>query len=332
MTTSRDNHVSTQSPPDTSTSGISLHGLTKTFRSAQGPVPAVRGVSLDIAAGETVALLGPNGAGKSTTIDMVLGLLAPDQGDVSVFGMSPQQAIRAGAIGAMLQSGAVLKDLTVRELIAMMASLYRDPLPVDEVMSLGNIVDIAGRKTDKLSGGQTQRVRFAVALVSNPDLIVLDEPTVAMDVEARHAFWATMRGFTERGKTVIFATHYLEEADDYADRVVLMARGEIVADGTASEIKASVGGRTIRVTLDDTGADTEALRTLPGVRSVTARGATVSLACSDSDRALRALLNARPDARDIEISAAGLEEAFLKLTVDAAGPGDRAFTTEDEYR
>lgn len=316
MTTSPSTHTSAQPPPGPSTSGISLRGLTKTFSSAQGPVPAVRGVSLDIAAGETVALLGPNGAGKSTTIDMVLGLLPPDQGDVSVFGMSPRQAIQAGAIGAMLQSGAVLRDLTVRELIAMMASLYRDPLPIDEVMALGNIADIAGRKTDKLSGGQTQRVRFAVALVSNPDLIVLDEPTVAMDVEARHAFWATMRGFTERGKTVIFATHYLEEADDYADRVVLMARGEIVADGTASEIKASVGGRTIRVTLD--GADTGTLQTLPGVRSVTTRGATVSLACSDSDRALRALLDTRPDARDIEISAAGLEEAFLKLTVDAA--------------
>jgi ABC-2 type transport system ATP-binding protein len=321
MTTSR--YARPPSPPSTNTNtngtntnGISLRGLTKTFSSPQGPVLAVRGVNLDIAPGETVALLGPNGAGKSTTIDMLLGLLPADQGDVSVFGMSPKQAIRVGAIGAMLQSGQVLKDLTVRELIAMMASLYQDPLPVAEVMALGNIADIAGRRTDKLSGGQAQRVRFAVALVSNPDLIVLDEPTVAMDVEARHAFWATMRGFTERGKTVIFATHYLEEADAYADRVVLMARGEIVADGTASEIKASVGGRTIRVTLD--GADTGTLKILPGVRSVTTRGATVSLACSDSDQALRALLQARPDARDIEISAAGLEEAFMKLTVDAA--------------
>jgi ABC-2 type transport system ATP-binding protein len=241
-----------------------------------------------------------------------------------VFGMSPKQAIRVGAIGAMLQSGQVLRDLSVRELITMMASLYQHPLPVDEVMALGNIADIAGRRTEKLSGGQTQRVRFAVALVSNPDLIVLDEPTVAMDVEARHAFWATMRGFTERGKTVIFATHYLEEADAYADRVVLMARGEIVADGTASEIKASVGGRTIRVTLDRT--DDPTLQTLPGVRSVTTRGATVSLSCSDSDRALRALLHNHPDARDIEISAAGLEEAFMKLTVDAAASsaGDEA--------
>lgn len=313
--------------------GIALRGLTKTFNSPQGPVPAVRGVSLHIAAGETVALLGPNGAGKSTTIDMLLGLLPPDQGEVSVFGMSPRQAVGAGAIGAMLQSGAVLKDLTVRELIAMMASLYPHPLPVEEVMRLGNIDDIAGRRTDKLSGGQTQRVRFAVALVSNPDLIVLDEPTVAMDVEARHAFWATMRGFTERGKTVIFATHYLEEADAYADRVVLMARGEIVADGTASEIKASVGGRTIRVTLDgaDTGAGDPQIRQtlegLPGVRSVTTRGAIASLACSDSDRTLRALLDARPDARAIEISAAGLEEAFMKLTVDA-----EASTTEDGSR
>jgi ABC-2 type transport system ATP-binding protein len=327
MTTSSSPQAPAQRSSDALTAGVSLRGLTKTFSSPQGPVAAVRWVSLDIAAGETVALLGPNGAGKSTTIDMVLGLLPPDQGDVTVFGMSPRQAIQEGAIGAMLQSGQVLKDLTVRELIAMMASLYRDPFPVDEVMALGNITDIAGRRTDKLSGGQTQRVRFAVALVSNPDLIVLDEPTVAMDVEARHAFWATMHGFAERGKTVIFATHYLEEADDYADRIVLMARGEIVADGTASEIKASVGGRTIRVTLDQADTPTlEALRTLPGVRSVTARGTSVSLACSDSDRVLRALLDVRPDARDIEISAAGLEEAFMKLTVDAAASsaGDEA--------
>lgn len=327
MTTSKSTRPAGAANTD---SGVTLRGLTKTFKSPQGPVPAVRGVDLDISPGETVALLGPNGAGKSTTIDMLLGLLPPDRGDVSVFGMTPKQAVRAGAIGAMLQSGTVLKDLTVRELISMMASLYPNPLPVDEVLRLGSIEDIAGRRTDKLSGGQTQRVRFAVALVSNPDLIVLDEPTVAMDVEARQAFWATMRTFTEQGKTVIFATHYLEEADAYADRVVLMARGEIVADGTASEIKASVGGRTIRVTLDTVnrdGADTAALQKLPGVRSATTRGATVSLACADSDRALRALLTARPDARDIEISAAGLEEAFLKLTVDA-----EASTAEDGSR
>jgi ABC-2 type transport system ATP-binding protein len=209
--------------------GIELIGLVKSF----GAVGAVRGIDVSVAAGETVALLGPNGAGKSTTIDMLLGLLDPDAGAVSVFGTAPRAAIDRGAVGAMLQTGALIRDLTVRELVAMMGSLYPHPLPVEEVLDLTGISDIADRRRQKLSGGQTQRVRFAVALVSNPDLLVLDEPTVAMDVEARRDFWTTMREFASRGKTVLSATHYLEEADAYADRVVLMAHGSIVADGAA---------------------------------------------------------------------------------------------------
>jgi ABC-2 type transport system ATP-binding protein len=299
------------SPP---TTGIQLSGLVKTFPSPQGPVPAVRGVDITIQPGETVALLGPNGAGKSTTIDMLLGLLPPDSGSVTIFGLAPAQAVKHGAIGAMLQSGAVLRDLSVRELIDMMASLYPAPLSVEETLALANITDIADRKTHKLSGGQTQRVRFAVALVSNPDLLVLDEPTVAMDVEARRDFWATMRGFTARGKTVVFATHYLEEADAYADRIVLMARGRIVADGPATEIKATVGSRVIRATLPQ--ADLPALLALPGVTSAEQHGEAVLLTCGDSDAALRALLPAFPAARDLEVTGAGLEQAFLQLTGD----------------
>jgi ABC-2 type transport system ATP-binding protein len=299
----------TTSPP---TTGIQTTGLTKSFRTPQGPVEAVRGIDLSIAPGETVALLGPNGAGKSTTIDMILGLLPADAGQVSVFGMTPADAIKAGAVGAMLQVGAVIQDLSVRELITMMASLYPTPLAVDEVIEVARIQDIAGRKTTKLSGGQTQRLRFAIALVSNPDLLILDEPTVAMDVEARRDFWATMRTFTARGKTVVFATHYLEEADAYSDRIILMANGRIVADGPATEIKATVGLRTIRITLP--GADLLALQALPGVSTVDTRGESVVLTCSDSDVALRALLPAFPAARDIEVSGAGLEVAFLQLT------------------
>lgn len=299
------------------TTGIALIGLTKSFKSPDGPVHAVRGVDISIAPGETVALLGPNGAGKSTTIDMLLGLLPPDSGRVWLFGMSPAQAIAAGAVGAMLQVGAVIQDLTVREIITMMGSLYPHPLPVDEVIELTKIGDIANRKTTKLSGGQTQRLRFAIGLVSNPDLLVLDEPTVAMDVEARRDFWATMREFTARGKTVVFATHYLEEADAYADRIILMAHGKVVADGPATEIKATVGRRTIRATLPE--ADLTALSALPGVTDVDAHGDTVILSCTDSDLALRALLPAFASARDIEVSGAGLEEAFLQLTADTEG-------------
>ena len=293
-----------------STDGIELKGLHKSF----GEIRAVEGIDVSIGRGETVALLGPNGAGKSTTIDMLLGLLPPDSGTVSVFGKSPHDAVAAGAVGAMLQTGALIRDLSVRELVTMVASLYREPLAVDEVLTLTGLEGVARQRTQKLSGGQTQRVRFAVAVVSNPELLVLDEPTVAMDVESRHAFWTSMREFASGGKTILFATHYLEEADAYADRAVLMARGHVVADGPTTEIKAMVGTRTIRATLPGTGLD--GLVTLPGVSHVERRGESVVLSCSDSDAAIRAFLEHYPGARDIEISGAGLEQAFLLLTGD----------------
>jgi ABC-2 type transport system ATP-binding protein len=294
------------------TTGVRINGLTKSFRSPQGPVHAVRGIDVTIEAGETVALLGPNGAGKSTTIDMVLGLTKPDAGTIELFGRSPADAIAAGSVGGMLQVGGVISDLNVRELLEMVASLYPRPLGVAEVVELTRIGDLVGRKTTKLSGGQTQRLRFAVALIANPDLLILDEATVAMDVEARRQFWTTMRQFATRGKTVVFATHYLEEADAYADRIILMSHGRVVADGPATEIKATVGLRTIRATVPT--ADVATLAALPGVTNVETRGEGIILNCSDSDAALRALLSAHPQARDIEVTGAGLEEAFLQLT------------------
>jgi ABC-2 type transport system ATP-binding protein len=292
--------------------GIHLQGLVKSFSTPHGPVRAVRGVDIAIEPGETVALLGPNGAGKSTTIDMLLGLAEPDAGTVSLFGGTPGDAIASGRVGAMLQTGSLLRFLSVRELIAMMGSLYPRPLDVDEVIELCGLQAAARQRTEKLSGGQAQRVRFACALVSNPELLVLDEPTVAMDVEGRHAFWATMRAFASRGTTIVFATHYLEEADDFADRAVLMARGRVVADGPTTEIKARVGSRTIRATLP--GVAVDALAALPGVATVDRRGAAVVLRCADSDAAIRALLAGYPAASDVEITGAGLEEAFLELT------------------
>jgi ABC-2 type transport system ATP-binding protein len=292
------------------TKAIQAAGLRKSY----GEIEAVRGIDISIETGETVALLGPNGAGKSTTIDMILGLAEPDDGSVSVLGGRPSAAIDAGWIGAMLQTGALIRDLSVAELIAMVASLYPEPLDVAETLELCGLSEIAGQRTQKLSGGQTQRVRFAVALVSNPKLLVLDEPTVAMDVEGRHSFWTTMREQAARGRTILFATHYLEEADAYADRAVLMAHGRVVADGAPTEIKAMVGERMIRATLP--GADLDALGRLPGVNGAERRGEAVVLACADSDAAIRALLAMYPEARDIEIAAAGLEEAFLQLTGD----------------
>jgi ABC-2 type transport system ATP-binding protein len=294
--------------------GITLRGLRKTYRTPRGPVEAVRDVNAHVRVGETVALLGPNGAGKSTTVDMLLGLQDPDDGSVDVFGGPPQRAVAAGRIGAMLQNGGVLRDLTVRELLAMMAALYPAPLDVDDTLHLARLGELAERRTERLSGGETQRLRFAVALVSDPDLLVLDEPTVGMDVEARRSFWTTVRELSESGKTFLFATHYLEEADAYADRVLLMARGRIVADGPTNEIKAIVGARTIRATLP--GVSQETLAGLPGVTRAERRGDAVVLVCSDSDAALRELLATHPQAHDIEVRGAGLEEAFLQLTGD----------------
>jgi ABC-2 type transport system ATP-binding protein len=293
---------------------IEMRGLEKSF----GAIAAVRGVDLAIAPGEVVALLGPNGAGKSTTLDMLLGLLRPDRGRVSLLGRDPYEAIRLGTVGAMLQTGGLIRDLTVRELLTMIGSLYPAAMPLADLLALTGIEEFAGQRTHKLSGGQTQRVRFAMALVSDPDVLVLDEPTVAMDVKTRHAFWQSMRAIGGRSKTVVFATHYLEEADLYADRIVLMAQGRVVADGPTTEIKAMVGSRTIEATLP--GADPDALAAVPGVTAVTVRGDVVTLTCTDSDAALRALLPAHPDMHAIEIRGAGLEEAFLELTTDPTDP------------
>ena len=296
--------------PSTTRDGaaVRLTGLHKSF----GHVQAVRGVDLEIAPGEVVAFLGPNGAGKSTTIDMLLGLTRPDAGSASVFGSRPVEAVRAGRVGAMLQGGALLPDVTVGELVSMFATLHRRPMPVAKAMELAGITDIAKQKTTKLSGGQSQRVGYALALVPHPDLLVLDEPTVAMDVEVRRSFWASMREFTASGRTVLFATHYLEEADDFADRVVVLANGVIVADGTGAEIKSSVAGRTITAVVP--GTHPAQFLQLPGVSSTDQQGQRMVLHCNDSDTALRALLATYPAVHDIEISAGNLEDAFLELT------------------
>jgi ABC-2 type transport system ATP-binding protein len=292
--------------------GVLLEDVAKNY----GRVPAVRGVDLHITPGETVALLGPNGAGKSTTLDVVLGLAHPDRGRVSLFGMPPQDAVQAGAVGGMLQTGSLIGFVSVRELVAMVASLYPHPLDVDEVLRLTGTDDLARRPADKLSGGQSQRVRFALALVGNPELLVLDEPTAALDVEARRDFWSIMRGITNQGKTVIFATHYLEEADAYADRIVLMARGRVVADGSTASVKAMVGRRTVRATVPD--AEVSIVSCLPGVSTAERRGSTVVLSCDDADGALKALLARYPGTRDIEVRGADLEDAFVELTADEA--------------
>ena len=295
---------------------VLARGLEKTFRTAGTTVRAVRGLDLSVAPGETVALLGPNGAGKSTTIDMLLGLCVPDAGGVSLSGVSPAEAVRTGQVAAMLQTGGLLRDVSVRELIELVGALYPAGRPVDDVLAVAGLQDVAGQRTQKLSGGQAQRVRFAMALITDARLLVLDEPTVGLDVEARRDFWRVLRAAAAAGKTVIFATHYLDEADANADRIILLARGKVVADGPATEIKARIGSRSIGATLP--GVDTDELLLLPGVSTAERHGEAVRLGCSDSDAAVRALLTRYADAHDLEVTGAGLEQAFLELTKESA--------------
>jgi ABC-2 type transport system ATP-binding protein len=295
----------------TRTAAVELRGVTKDF----GPVHAVRGIDLELQQGEIVAFLGPNGAGKTTTIDMVLGLSRPTTGTVSVLGLEPRQAIAHGLVSAVMQTGGLIKDLSVRETVAYTASLFADTRPVDEVLENAGITGIADRKVGRCSGGEQQRLRFAMALLTDPALLLLDEPTTGMDVEGRRAFWSAIRADAERGRTVMFATHYLEEADAYADRIVLISHGRVVADGTGAQIKAIASGRTIRATLP--GADTDALATLPGVTGVEVRGDAVHVHTRDSDAVARHLLT-HTEARDLEITSQGLEDAFISLTGEDA--------------
>jgi len=288
---------------------VDLTGVHKYF----GHVHAVDGIDLEIASGEIVAILGPNGAGKTSTIDIILGLSQPSAGHVSVMGMQPRQAISRGLISAVMQTGGLLKDLTVSETVEYTGSLFASSQPVDEVLRGAGIADIADRRVGKCSGGEQQRLRFALALLSDPVLLVLDEPTTGMDVEGRRNFWATIRKDAEQGRTVLFATHYLEEADAYADRIVLLRHGRIVADGTSSEIKAMAAGRTVRATL--AGASEDMLRDVPGADTVEVRGDTVLVHSTDSDATARYLLT-ETSAKDLEITARGIEDAFLALTGD----------------
>jgi len=292
---------------------VDLTGVHKHF----GTVQAVQGIDLNIAAGEIVALLGPNGAGKTTTIDMILGLSRPTTGAVSVFGMQPRQAISRGLVSAVMQTGGLLKDFTVAETIRYSASLFVNSEPTADVLERAGISGIADRKVGKCSGGEQQRLRFAMALLPDPELLVLDEPTTGMDVEGRRDFWASIRQDAAKGRTVLFATHYLEEADAYADRIILLRHGRVVADGTASQIKAMSAGRTVRATLAD--ADEATLRQVPGADSVELRGDTVLIHSTDSDAVARYLLTSTP-AKDLEITSRGIEDAFIALTGDAGEP------------
>ena len=287
---------------------VSFEGVSKAY----GTIRAVDDLSLELRPGETVALLGPNGAGKSTSLDMLLALRKPTGGRIRMFGADPYHAVKSGRVGAMLQSGGLMPEVTVRELVTLVTGFHPRPLPVDQTLRRAGIADLAGRRVERLSGGQAQRVRFALAMVGETDLLVLDEPTAAMDVETRQAFWASMNAEVAGGQTLLFATHYLEEADSAADRILVLNKGRLLADGTPAQIKARAGAKRISFRIG--AIDEAALRRLPGLVSLEVRHDVVHLRSADSDQTLYALLDAGYRPREIEVTSLGLEQAFLAIT------------------
>ena len=288
-----------------------LQGASKSF----GEVRALRQVNFAVRAGELVALLGPNGAGKTTAVKLFLGLAKPTAGTVSVFGGNPINAEVRTRIGAMLQVAKVPETLRVREHIDLFSSYYPNPLPMAETLALAGLQEIKDREFGELSGGQRQRVLFALALCGNPDILFLDEPTVGLDVESRRILWEEIRKLIARGKAVLLTTHYLEEADALADRVVVINRGEIIAEGTPAEIKASTGGRCIRCV---SSLDIATVRAIPGVLDVRRDRDGLEIRAASAEPILRELLMLDPGLSDVEVSSAGLEEAFLALTQEHA--------------
>jgi ABC-2 type transport system ATP-binding protein len=276
-----------------------------------GNVTALDKLTLSLYPGEVVALLGPNGAGKTTAIRLLLGLVAPTSGSVRVMGSDPRNSETRAAIGAMLQVTRVPETLRVREHIDLFRSYYPNPLPAAEIVRVAHLDGMENTFYGKLSGGQKQRVLFALALAGNPSLVFLDEPTVGMDIESRRALWDQVRSLCARGKTILLTTHYLDEADALASRIVVLGKGRILAEGTAAEIKNRVAGRRIRCI---TTVDPTFIRALPSVLSVDQDREAVIITATDADRIVAELFRKDPTLRGLEVSTAGLEDAFLALT------------------
>lgn len=291
---------------------ISFAGVTKRY----GPVLALDQVSFTIQPGEMVALLGPNGAGKSTTVDVLLGLRQPDGGTARVLGQAPQRATRSGRTGAMLQSGSLPDRALAGEVVELARKLHRSPHSLTALLELAGLTELAHRRTDRLSGGQARRVQLAVALAGDPEVLFLDEPTTGLDVQSRRLFWDGIRRAAASGTTVLFATHYLDEADSNASRVLVLAGGHLVADGGPAAIKAQLPGRIIRARMNP--ARISALRALPGVLAATADGTEVELRTSDPDRTLDGMYHCGASVSNLRIDGASLEEALIHLTTPPA--------------
>jgi ABC-2 type transport system ATP-binding protein len=288
-----------------------LHSVTKRY----GATTALDNFSLELHAGEVVALLGPNGAGKTTAVRLLLGLISPNAGSVRVLGRDPRDADARTRIGAMLQISRVPEMLRVREHIDLFRSYYPNPLPTADVIRIAKLEGVADQMFGKLSGGQKQRALFGLALCGNPDLIFLDEPTVGMDIESRRGLWDQVRALSAAGKTVLLTTHYLEEADMLANRIVVINKGKLLCEGTSAEIKQRVSGRRIRCI---TQLDPEFIATLPTVVDVQQDREAVVILAERPEQVVRQLLLRDETLHGLEVAAAALEDAFLALTSDSA--------------
>jgi ABC-2 type transport system ATP-binding protein len=284
-----------------------LHDVVKKY----GDVTALDGVSLSLPAGRVTALLGPNGAGKTTAVKVLLGLTRPTRGSARLFGLDPGDTVARRRLGVMLQIAKVPDTLKVREHLHLFSSYYPSPMTVAEALAAAGLSAVADRKYGELSGGQRQRLQFALAICGNPDMLVLDEPTVGLDVESRRAFWQEIGRLTSRGRTILLTTHYLDEADALADRIVVLSSGRIVADGPPHAIKARAAGRRVRCV---TSLADDVLATLPGVSSSRREGPAVEFLTGDAETLVRALLASDSSLAGLEVTGAGLEEAFIALT------------------
>jgi len=276
-----------------------------------GAVRALDRVNLEVRPGEILAVLGPNGAGKTTAVKLLLGLAGPSSGQVTVFGGDPRNPANRMRTGAMLQVARVPETLKVREHVDLFSSYYPKPLSIHETLEAAGLTAIQNRKFGELSGGQKQRLLFALAICGDPDLLFLDEATLGLDVEARRLLWEQIRHLASRGKAVLLTTHYLQEADALADRILVINRGEIIAEGTPSEIKARTSGRQIRCQTDLT---LDQVRAISGVVEAKAEGNTLVMQTKVAEPVLRELLRRDPYLSGTEVTSAGLEEAFLALT------------------
>jgi ABC-2 type transport system ATP-binding protein len=304
-------HDADPGPVPSSEPALSFRGVGHRY----GPRVALDQLDISVARGETVALLGPNGAGKSTAISLMLGLLRVHAGRVEVLGTTPRRAVSQGRVGAMLQTGSgtgLPPGVRVESVLRLVRRLYRHPAPLEATVERAGIESLLDRQTHRLSGGQAQRVRFAMAIAGDPELVFLDEPTAAMDVSGRRAFWGMIRRYGEEGRTIVFATHHLEEADQNADRVVVINHGRVVADGPGATLKAAVVARRVRFVCGR--PDRDLLDSLEGVTDVRVQGTGVVIDSLDADATVQALVHHRIGFKDLEVTGAGLEDAFIALT------------------